>query len=314
MIRGMLQSYDEAHTVFVEPAQHTLEIDTLEGKFGGIGVRLERDSQGLLRIYPLPDSPSLKAGVLDGDQLFQAGDLVIIKDTPFDQIAFAVCGPVGEKVDIIIGHAPDFAPVKLSIQRAEIALPSVTYNLVPEEPRVGIIHVSVIAATTPDEIKKAILDLTSKQAAYFILDLRDNGGGLVDAGVDTVRMFLKEGVVTEQQFKGAPVESFKVEKVGEFIAIPLVVLVNQNTASAAEIVSGALQAQHRAKLVGTDTYGKDTIQRIFDLKDGSSLHVTSAKWWVPGLTVPLKPDILQADDPNNANAVVMTAVKALLQP
>jgi carboxyl-terminal processing protease len=308
-----MQAYNEPHTVFVEPVQHTLEMNTLEGKFGGIGVRMERDLQGLLRIYPLPDSPALAAGVVDGDQLLQVGDLVITKDTSLDDISARVRGPVGEKVEITIGHAPDFSPVKLSIKRAEIALPSVTYNILPEEPTVGIIHTSVIADTTPNEIKKAIQDLQSKNATRFILDLRNNGGGLVEAGVNIARLFLKDGVVIEQQFKGKEVESFKVDKAGEFSDIPLVILVNQGTASASEIVAGALQAQGRARLVGSATYGKDTIQLVFDLTDGSSLHVTAAKWWVPGHTVPLTPDVVQADDPNNDNVVVMAAVKDLLQ-
>ncbi len=314
MIKGMVQAYNDPYTVFVEPPQHQLETNQLEGKFGGIGVRIERDSQNLVRLYPLPDSPALKAGIQDGDCLLKVEDLIVDANIDINKVEAAIRGKVGEKVNVTIGHAPDFQPVELAIERAEIGLPSLTYNLVPEDPRVGIMHINIIAATTPDEIKNAVKDMKAKGATYFILDLRNNGGGLVDAGVDTARLFLKDGIVIQQQYRGKAVQSYPVEKAGDLSDLPLAVLVNQGTASAAEIIAGALQSHQRAPLIGTNTYGKDVIQLVFDLQDGSSLHVTAAQWWIPGFPVPLKPDISQPDDPNNPNAAVMAAVKALVQP
>lgn len=314
MIKGMVQANNDPYTVFVDPPQHQLEINTLEGKFGGIGVRIERDSQNFVRIYPLPGSPALKAGIQDGDRLLKVEDLSLDASTDIAKVEAAMRGPVGKKANIVIGHAPDFQAVNLSIEREEIGIPSLTYNLVPEEPKVGIMHVNVIAATTPDEIKAAVKEMSAKGAGYFILDLRNNGGGLVDAGIETARLFLKDGIVIEQQYKGKAVQSYPVEKAGELSDLPLAVLVNQGTASAAEIIAGALQSHQRARLVGADTYGKDVIQLVFDLKDGSSLHVTAAKWWVPGFPVPLKPDIKAAEDGNNPNLAVMAAVKALVNP
>ena len=314
MIKGMVQAYNDPYTVFVEPPQHTLEINTLTGKFGGIGVRIERDSEKYVRLYPVPGSPALAAGIQDGDRLLKVEDLNVDTTTDIAKIQAAMSGPVGKKANIVIGHAPDFAPVSLAIERTEIGIPSLTYNLVPEDPRVGIMHVSVIAATTPDEIKAAVKDLTAKGARYYILDLRNNGGGLVDGGVDTARLFLKDGIVIQEQYKGKAVQSYPVEKAGELSDIPLAVMVNGGTASAAEIVAAALQSHQRAKLVGTTTYGKDVIQLVFDLQDGSSLHVTAAKWWVQGYPVPLKPDIQAADDANNPNLAVMVAVKGLVNP
>jgi carboxyl-terminal processing protease len=314
MIKGMVQAYNDPYTVFVEPPQHTLEINTLEGKFGGIGVRIERDSAEEVRLYPVPGSPAQAAGILDGDRLIKVEDLSVDTTTDIAKIQAALSGPVGKKVSVTIGHAPDFTPVKLAIERAEIGIPSLTYNLVPEDTRVGILHVSIIAGTTPDEIKAAVKEMQAKGATSFILDLRNNGGGLVDAGVETARLFLKDGIVIEQQYKGKSVQSYPVEKAGELSEVPLVVMVNGGTASAAEIVAGALQSHQRGKLVGANTYGKDVIQLVFDLKDGSSLHVTAAKWWVPGFPVPLKPDIAAADDNNNPNLAVMVAVKTLVNP
>lgn len=132
------------------------------------------------------------------------------------------------------------------------------------------------------------------------MDLRDNFGGLLDSGINVARLFLTNGIVIEQQFRDKPIEQYKVTKAGALADLPLVVLVNQNTASAAEIISGALQASHRAKLIGVPTYGKNTIQLVFQLLDGSSMNVTSAHWWVPGMDTPrpgqgIKPDITIPD-------------------
>jgi carboxyl-terminal processing protease len=295
MIRGMVQAYDDPYTQFVEPIQHELESNTLQGSFGGIGVRIGRDSDNNVILYPLPDGPAKQAGLLEGDRLLMIEKLEIASETTDEQVQAALRGPVGERVKITIARAPDYQPVELSIKRAEIPLPSVTWHLDPDSPTLGVIEVNVVAASTPDEIQKAVEDLRTRGAEGYILDLRDNYGGLLTAGIDTARLFLKEGVIIEQQYKGRDVESYEVEKPGPLAEIPLAILVNKNTASAAEIIAGALKAHGRAKLIGESTYGKDTIQLVFDLKDGSSLHITSAHWWIPGLAPMLQGTGVQPD-------------------
>ena len=320
MIRGMLQVYNDPYTVFLEPPQYTLQSNQLAGKFGGIGVRLElsTDSKYYL-IYPVPGSPAEKAGVRDGDRLVAVDDLNIQGDTPSDSIQAAIRGPVGAKVVLTIARSPNFTHIDVTVIREEIALPSVTWNITSEDARVGILQINVIASTTPDEITRAIKDLQSRGATYFILDFRNNGGGLVNAGVDIANLFLDNGSVMKQQYRDQPVKTYTVEKIGPFSNIPLVLLVNHNTASAAEIISGALQAQKRALLIGTPTYGKDTIQLVYPLKDGSSLHVTAAHWWVPGLQEGsiegkgLQPDIAVPDDAAHQSELINTAIKNLIK-
>jgi len=317
MIRGMLQAYNEPHTVFVEPPQHELQTQELQGKFGGIGVRIERDAENLVYLYPIPDSPAQKAGVLDGDRLIKVEDIEIGPETRTDEIQAAVRGPVGEKITITIGHKPDYAPVEISMERAEVPIPSTTWNLAPDQPSVGILHIRVIADTTPDEVTKAIKDLQDQGAERFVIDVRNNGGGLVEAGVNTARLFLKNGQVIQQQYRGKPVKTFEVTTPGEFADLPIVVLVNKGTASAAEIFAGAIQGQGRAPIVGTNTYGKDTIQLVFRLSDGSSLHVTSAHWWIPGLAekitgTGLTPDV-PLEDGADDNQAQQAAIQALLE-
>lgn len=293
MIRGMLQAYDDPYTIFVEPVQHELESNTLQGSFGGIGVRLARDGQGNLVMYPLPDSPALHAGVLEGDRLLTVEDLSIDLDTTMETIQASLRGPVGSHVKVSAASPPDYLARQISIERSEFPLPSVIGYLQADEKRLGVIEITVIAASTPGEINRAVEDLKGRGATAFVLDLRNNSGGLLESGVEVARLFLKDGIVIEQQYRGQEVKSYRVERPGPLADIPLVVLVNQHTASAAEIIAGAIQANRRASLIGTPTLGKDTIQLVFDLNDGSSLHVTAAHWWVPGLKISLAENGLQ---------------------
>jgi carboxyl-terminal processing protease len=315
-IRGLLQAYNEPYTQFIEPPQHELEGNSLHGSFGGIGVRLGHDPQGFWVLYPQPDSPASRAGIQEGDRLLKVEDLLVDPETSQDTIEAALRGPVRQKVRLTTARKPDFSPVERSIERAEIPLPSVTWHLDPGEPRLGIIEVNLIAASTPEEIQKAVKEMQSRGASAFILDLRENFGGLLKAGIDTARLFLNDGVVIQQQYRGKPTETFRVEKPGPLAEIPMVIVVNDHTASAAEIVAGSLQAQGRAMVIGTPTYGKDTVQLIFDLEDGSSLHVTAARWWVPGLEPPLaehglQPDILVEEEPSSPGMAERAAVKSL---
>ena len=311
MIRGMLDAYGDPSTVFVEPNLHELESNRLEGKFGGIGVRLGLDATNNYVLYPFPGSPASKAGIEEGDRLLSVDQLKVTSETPADNIQAALRGKVGERVKIIIGRSPDYSPQEFSIIREEISLPSVSWHLDVTEPRLGIIEVNLIAASTAQEIEKAISDLRNRGAYAYVLDLRDNSGGLLTAGVDIARLFLTEGTVMHQQYRGKDVETYRVEKPGQFADLPLAVLINENTASASEIIAGALQFNHRAELIGTPSYGKDTIQLIFELQDGSSLHITAARWWVPGLEGKigengLQPDILidpQANSENKDQAI-----------
>jgi carboxyl-terminal processing protease len=317
MIRGMLQTYDDPYTIFVEPVQHELESNALQGSFGGIGVSLGHDSQGFYVLFPFADSPAAKAGIQDGDRLLAVGDLAIDPQTPLDQVQSSIRGPAGQDVRLTIGRPPDYKPLQISIRRAQIPEPSVTWHIEPLDPRLGVIAVNLIASSTRDEIQRAVQDLQARHAAYFVLDLRNNPGGLLSAGVDIARLFLKNGLIMQQQYKGKGVETFRADTPGPLDAIPLVVLVNHNSASAAEIIAGALKVNQRARLIGEPTFGKDTIQLVFDLQDGSSLHVTSAHWWIPGLDPPLSGNGLQPDisiSPDSGNAAsdpyIQAAIKA----
>jgi carboxyl-terminal processing protease len=281
LIRGMLQAYGDPYSVFVEPVQHELETNSLQGSFGGIGARFGRVENGTFIIYPYPDGPAARAGVFEGDQLQTIDDLIITPETSLEAVEAASRGLEGQVVRLVIHRPPEGKLFEFHIKRESIPLPSVTWHLDPAESSIGVIEINIIAASTPDEIEKAVSDLQSRGASEFILDLRNNGGGLLSSGVDTARLFLKDGVVIRQYFRGKDTESFEVKQPGSLSDLPLAVLVNQGTASAAEIIAGALQAHGRAIIIGEPTFGKFSIQYVFDLADGSSLHVTAGRWWIP---------------------------------
>jgi carboxyl-terminal processing protease len=312
MIRGMLEVYDDPYTVFLEPQQHELMSQSLEGKFGGIGAEISMDEGGNWTMFPFPDNPAEKAGIQNGDRLLEIDDSMVTSEWTSAQIQEAIRGPIGEKVKLVIGKAPDFSPIEKTIRRAEIQLPSITWRLDVGSPWIGIITINLMAATTNDEILVAVEKLKTQKATHFILDLRDNPGGYLSAGIEIARLFMSEGVIMEQQYPNKEVQQFKVTQRGELADLPVVLLINRNSASASEIAAGAMQINGRAILVGEPSYGKDTIQLIFDLEDGSSIRVTAAKWWIPGIEnsiegFSLQPDILVIQNEDKSTDDILKA-------
>ncbi len=319
MIRGLLQAYNDPYTMLVEPPQHELQSQQLRGKFGGIGARIDRDSQNQYRLFPFDNSPAKRAGVQDGDILLAIDGVEINAETPQDDVLSLLRGDKGTSVRLVVFRNEDQREYNYQIVREEIALPSVTWNLLPEDETVGYIQVNLMSSTTPDEIQNAVQDLTSQGAGSLILDLRNNGGGLVDTGVKIAELFLPaESPILTQTYRGKESKTLQAKNNGPFTQIPLVVFINNSTASAAEITSGALKAQQRAVLIGTPTFGKYTIQLVFELQDGSSLHVTAAEWEIPGLIPSIRdhgvlPDIwIENETTDNLNnRYIQAALQAL---
>lgn len=307
-IRGLIDAYDDKFTYFLEPVQTELNNDTLTGSYGGIGAEMDRDSQGYIIVHPFKESPAVDAGILDGDRIIAIDGIEITPETSIEKIVSLIRGPEGKAIKIAITRPPNYEKHEFSVKRANIPLPSVTSYLHSNQPKMGVIRINVIASSTPNEIRQALEDLQAHGASHFALDLRGNGGGLLMEGVDIARLFLEDGIIIQQQYKGKGIDTFKVKKEGPFSEIPLVILIDGNTASAAEIIAGALQNQTRAPLIGIQSFGKDSIQLVFELQDKSSLHITSAKWWVPELEPPIGESGLLPDIPitteNNENTDV----------
>ncbi len=314
VIRGMVTTLNDPYTIFVEPDPHELETDNLRGEFGGIGVRIERNFSGFLVMYPFPDSPAEKSGIRMGDYLTGVDQLQIDEQTPLETVEAALRGEVGKPVEIKYRKADKDQDIRSTIIRTTIAIPSVTWNIDQDENKLGVVQISRFASTTPAETVTAIETLQSKGATYFVLDLRNNPGGLLDAGVETARLFLESGVVLVQQYKNQPETNFEVKSPGLFSSLPIAIIVNNGTTSAAEVLAGSIQAHRRGHVFGQPTYGKDTLQLVFDLSDQSSLHVTAARWWIPDLDPPIAgngviPDFITSTDPETIKPEIQEIIK-----
>ena len=278
--RGYIQSLGDPYTVFIDPPSAEIESDSLSGEYGGIGVGLSRNDQNEVVLDPFPDSPALAAGVQRGDILIRVDDRAITPDTPTDEITSAVRGQIGTTVVIEVRRGTD--ALSFTLTRAVIALPSVRGQIVDGQPQIGWIHIERFSDKTASELTSVTQDLVDQGATEFVLDLRDNGGGLVDSAVETAGQVLNGGVVLYEESKTEAERTYTAPvSTSPLKTASLVVLVNHNTASAAEILAGAIAAQDRAPLIGQKTYGKGSVQYVFTLSDGSSIHVTAKTWQTP---------------------------------
>ncbi len=282
-IRGSLATLDDPYTVFVEPAAREVERERLQGSFGGIGAYITRSEEtGEVLLEPIPGNPAEAAGVLAGDVLLAVDGREITAELTVPEIVDLVKGEKGTSVTLTLRHPGETEPVDIAVVRADILLPSVAFRLLDEDPTIGYIGLSRFSGESGNEVGAALQALQSQGATRFILDLRQNGGGLRDAAVDVADHFLDSGPVlfVDSQQEGERVFNATDETLAP--DQPLVVLIDGGTASASEIVAGALQDRERATLIGNGpTFGKGSVQYVFDLSDGSSVHVTSARWLTP---------------------------------
>ncbi len=299
-IRGALETLGDPYTIFLPPQTSEVEQDRLAGAYGGIGVDLWwNDNRPTLS--PFPDSPAQEAGLQSGDLLL-AVDGEPVAGYDLDEIRVLLRGEVSSTVALTIYRPPTLT---LTVTRAEIQIPSVTYRLLDLDQTVGYIHITTFNDRTPDETERAAESLLNAGASRLVLDLRDNGGGLVNSAVMVADLFLSDGVAMYTAWRESE-SSVEMEPGGLLEGMPTVVLVNHSTASAAEILAGALQIREHTPLIGEQTRGKGSVQGLFSLSDGSSLHVTTSIWLLPnhqplpesGLTpdIPISPD---ADAPGD---------------
>lgn len=280
-VRGAIDVLGDPYTIFIEPVAREQEIESLRGNFGGVGAVLERNENGEIVLSPIEGNPAELAGILEGDILIAIDGQKIDQEMSIEDIAELVRGEEGTKVTLTILHPNAAEPEDITIIRAAILLPSVTFELLDKDPTVGYIKLNRFSGESNAEMQNALVELQELGAKKLILDLRQNGGGLLDAAVDVSDQFLTEGPVVFQISKDEKEKIFESSNDTPASDIPLVVLIDSGTASAAEILAGALQDRERATLIGTNTFGKGSVQVVHDLSDGSSVHVTSARWLTP---------------------------------
>lgn len=280
-IQGLAGSYGDPYTFFVEPQPRQREKENLSGEFGGIGAWVSTDEQGNFVLKPMPGRAAEAAGVQEGDILVAVDGAPVTPDLSQDQALDLIRGPIGEPVELQLRRGQDGEIVQISVVRERVEMPSVEWRQMEETPQVGYIAINQFTERTASELDSAIDDLESKGISFLVLDLRHNGGGLLQSSVDVASRFLSDGVVLYERKNDGSRETYRVVEARRAPNWPTVILVDGATASAAEIVAGALQDRGRAQLVGEKTYGKGSVQLIRDLSDGSSVHVTVARWQTP---------------------------------
>ncbi len=328
-IQKMLESLEDPFTRFLTPNQYrSLQVNT-SGELSGVGLQIALDAKtGELEVVaPIAGSPAQEAGIQPLDRILEI-DGILTSQLTLDEAAARMRGPIGTTVILKI-QGKEGQPKSVELVRDRIALNPVYAVLDSSQDNlpVGYIRLTQFSANAPSEVADAIAQLEKQGARGYILDLRNNPGGLLQAGIEIARFWLDQGTIVYTVNRQGTLGSF--EAYGPALTKdPLVVLVNQGTASASEILAGALQDNGRAKLVGQKTFGKGLIQSLFDLSDGSGLAVTVAKYETPShrdihklgiqpdLEIPLEPITLNqvrtTEDGQYQAALELLASKSVL--
>ncbi|MEL6604429.1 MAG: carboxyl-terminal processing protease CtpA [Cyanobacteria bacterium J06614_10] len=281
-IQDMLAVLDDPYTRFLPPQQYQSLQTNTNGELLGVGLQIAKDSEAsVLRVIaPIEGSPAEAAGLRPQDEILEING-TSTKTLSLDEAAARMRGAIGSQVTLTVGRV-DEAAFSVNVERDRITLNPVSAEIrqVPGLPKMGYLRLGQFNGNAANELKSALLDLEDKGADAYILDLRNNPGGLLQAGIEIARMWLDEGTVVYTVNRQGALGNY--DATGKSITDdPLVVLVNKGTASASEILAGALQDNGRAQLVGETTFGKGLIQSLFDLPNGAGLAVTIAKYETP---------------------------------
>ena len=290
-IGGMVSALGDPYTMFLPPKENKIVDEDLSGKFEGVGIQIGFKDSKLAVISPLEGSPAEKAGLKAGDYIVRITDSEKNIDINTSGIALPVAvqsirGPAGSKVTLTLVRDGNPKPIVAEIVREKLNFPSVTLTYVGKDSDIARIRLAKFDADTVSEWDKAVNELITKgNIKGVILDLRNNPGGYLQTAVDIAGDFMPSGslVVTEAKGDGSKVE-YKTEKLPRLEKYKLVVLINEGSASASEILSGSLRDQKGVKLFGEKSFGKGTVQIPLEIPGGSGLHVTVAKWLTPAGT------------------------------
>jgi carboxyl-terminal processing protease len=294
-IKGLVNSLEDPYSVFMTPKETEDFNVSLSGSLEGIGAELVMEDGLLTVLAPIKDSPAEAAGLKSKDIIFLIDDEHVAEMTFFESV-MKIRGEKGTQVSLTIVREDVEEPLVINIIRDEINLSSVYYEMLEEG--IAYINISQFTDQTNAEFDKAVQEILLQGAEGLILDLRYNGGGYLDVSIDILSEFVQEEQIGVIIAKRDPNDKEVQYTQGESSLpdIPLVVLINESSASAAEILAGALQDYKRGVLIGTQSYGKGTVQEVDLLEDGSSLRLTVAKWLTPSgreiEEIGIEPDVI----------------------
>jgi len=283
-IRGMLDSLDDPYTRFLDPKEFKeMRIDT-SGELMGVGIQisLDKDTKELIVVSPIEGTPASRAGVQSKDVIVSI-DGTSTKGMTTEDAVKLIRGPEGTEVILGLRRKGDVLNVPLTRARIEINAVKKALNTSPDGSKIGYIRLKQFNANASREMRDAIQELEDQDADGYVLDLRSNPGGLLEASVDIARQWLNEGIIVSTRTREG-IRDVRRATGSAITEKPMVVLINQGSASASEIVSGALQENDRAQLIGKTTFGKGLVQAVRRLSDGSGMTVTIAKYLTPNGT------------------------------
>ncbi|MDO4680834.1 MAG: S41 family peptidase [Aerococcus sp.] len=318
-LNGMAQSLGDPYTSYYVDEENDELKSATEGKFEGIGAQIQAQNKQIVVISPIKDSPADKAGIKSGDILLKADDQSL-EDKTAEEAVKLLRGKANTKVKVTIKRSDQTQ--ELTLTRAEIPIETVSGSIDKTNKEVGVIQISSFAENTATEFQQTVEQLLKDGAKRFILDLRGNPGGLLTSAIDLATLFLKDGdTIVKVVDKAGNQESYtaKHDQNHQFtVAEPTTVLVNEGSASASEILAGALQQSAHKKIVGTKTYGKGTVQTVipYDNNKDKQLKITTAHWLTPNGTWINKNGITPdetVDLPDYANLLVIDSTKTYKQ-
>jgi carboxyl-terminal processing protease len=279
-ISGMLDALgDGGHTRFLSADDRRAEQDSLLGQLEGIGIEVEIRDGHVTVVSPLDGSPAQKAGILPGDAVEKVNGQDV-SHAGLDEVSRLIRGPRGTTVQLTVLRPGAAELLDFTLTRQEVKVPDVTWTTVPGE-RIAHIRISSFGENTDNQLRSAVSDVRKAGDTRVVLDLRNDPGGLLDQAIQVTSEFVPTGDVLLEQDRSGHREPFAVKSGGVATGDPVVVLINHGTASAAEIVAGAMQDHHRGTIIGEQTFGTGTVLNEFGLSDGSAVLLGVREWLTP---------------------------------
>ncbi|MFH0830761.1 MAG: S41 family peptidase, partial [Parcubacteria group bacterium] len=318
MIRGLVAGLGDLNSNFMDPDETKAFQENLSGEFEGIGIEIAIKNEQLTVVAPLPGSPAELAGIEAGDVLVQINETAASSLT-LDQAVQLIRGPKGSEVTLLVTRHGKFETREFKIVRDTISIESATSEI--REDGIGVIKIARFGEDTYEKVSGFAQKMLESKVAGIVLDLRDNPGGFLQASVDVASLFIPEGTIVSEEYGNNSQKEYKANGNALIKDIPLVVLINEGSASASEIVAGALQDYGRAKLVGNKSFGKGTVQKLETLEQNTSLRLTIARYVLPkgrkidhvGIDPDVEVDIPNGDQENKDDPQLDKALELLGQ-
>lgn len=317
-IRGMMDAVGDKQTFYMDPVVFETETSALSGEYEGIGAYVDTDGEYLTIISPIEGSPAEAAGLRPADQIIAIDGVDMTGTTP-EQARQKVLGPAGTTVTLTIAREGEEEPLEFSITRAKITIPSVTGKMLDNN--IAYVDINQFGEQTTGELSAVLDELLAQNPQGIIIDLRNNPGGYLQTSVEVASEFIDEGVILYEQYGDGNRDAYNALGNGRATEFPIVVLINEGSASASEILAGALQDYERATLVGVQSYGKGSVQQWVPLSDDQgAARVTIARWLTPderlidgiGLTPDFIVELTEEDFANELDPQLDKAIEVLL--